>query len=339
MIPEVVSVIIPCCRGAGHLGDAVQSILAQTYAGHEIIVVDDGVTDDTQAVARQHPVRYLRQTPQGAAAARNTGLRLSQGEFLVFLDPEDRLLPEALEAGVRAALQQPECGLVYGLTAGSDPGGALAPALPSGVQASYAGQLRGETLRPLGRALFRRAAFDVVGEFDVDRAPADDYDLYLRLARVFPVHCHQQAVLAARPAQGVAEGQAARQLRGTLETLEAQWEFVRGRDDYEAAYRQGMRHWRRVFGPRLAPEVLTHLQAGHVAEAGRTFATLLRHYPQGLVRSALGPPARWAQRRRHRPGDESRPERARGRADARPPARAGERAAGRAEETAPGRSP
>src|SRR6266446_9539630 len=97
----LVSVVIPCYNQAHFLGEAIDSALAQTYPHLEIVVVDDGSTDNIAAVVARYPgVRYFRQENQGLAAARNTGLRHSVGERLVFLDADDRLMPGAIEVGL-----------------------------------------------------------------------------------------------------------------------------------------------------------------------------------------------------------------------------------------------
>src|SRR5215212_9690625 len=94
--PPLVSVVIPCYNQAHFLSEAIESVLAQTHPNFEIIVVDDGSTDNTSEVAARYPgVRHIRQDNQGLAAARNTGLRESKGTCLVFLDADDRLLPNA----------------------------------------------------------------------------------------------------------------------------------------------------------------------------------------------------------------------------------------------------
>src|SRR5918995_6791294 len=111
----LVTVVIPCYNQAHFLGEAIESVLSQSYKRFEIVVVDDGSTDDTSEVATRYPrVRCIRQENRGLAGARNTGIRHCQGEYVVFLDADDRLLPEALEAGVREPGAHPEGAFVSG---------------------------------------------------------------------------------------------------------------------------------------------------------------------------------------------------------------------------------
>ena len=94
----IVSVVIPSYNHARYLGAAVESVMAQTVRDVEIVIVDDGSTDDTREVAARYPqAKYIYQPNQGLSAARNTGIKHSSGRFLVFLDADDLLLPHALE--------------------------------------------------------------------------------------------------------------------------------------------------------------------------------------------------------------------------------------------------
>jgi glycosyltransferase involved in cell wall biosynthesis len=101
---QLVTVVIPCYNQAHFLGEAIESVLEQTYPHYEIVVVDDGATDNTSEVASRYPgkVRLIRQENRGLSGARNTGIRHSEGEYMVFLDADDRLLPEALERALSA---------------------------------------------------------------------------------------------------------------------------------------------------------------------------------------------------------------------------------------------
>ena len=111
----VVSVIIPCYRQAHFLPEAIESVLAETHRDTEIVVVDDGSPDNTQQVVQRYPtVQSVRQRNQGLAAARNAGFRASKGEYVVFLDADDRLTPNALESHLACFATHPEAGFVVG---------------------------------------------------------------------------------------------------------------------------------------------------------------------------------------------------------------------------------
>src|SRR5215204_5307150 len=111
----LVSVIIPCYNQAHFLGEAIESVLAQSYPHFEIIVVDDGSTDNTFEVASHYSkVRLIRQENRGVSRARNAGLRESEGSYVVFLDADDRLLPGALDAGLECFEAHPESAFVDG---------------------------------------------------------------------------------------------------------------------------------------------------------------------------------------------------------------------------------
>lgn len=108
-----VSVIIPAYNAAQFLADTLQSVRSQSYDDYEIIVIDDGSTDDTRAVVESFPgIRYHYQSNRGPAAARNAGLRLAQGEYLAFLDADDLWRPEMLQSCISILEEHPEIGAV-----------------------------------------------------------------------------------------------------------------------------------------------------------------------------------------------------------------------------------
>jgi glycosyltransferase involved in cell wall biosynthesis len=112
----LVSVIIPVYNGDRYLGEAIESVLRQSYQPLEVIVVDDGSTDTTATVARQFgaAIHYLYQENGGTAAARNLGIQRSQGSFLAFLDADDLWLENKLELQMGAFAEQPTLELVSG---------------------------------------------------------------------------------------------------------------------------------------------------------------------------------------------------------------------------------
>lgn len=122
MVKDLVSTIIPVYNRPVLLGEAVASVLTQTWRPIEIIIVDDGSTDYTPAVAAEiadrHPeiVRVLRQDNAGPGVARQLGLEDSRGEFVQFLDSDDLLLPEKFSMQVEGLRQDADAGISYGLT-------------------------------------------------------------------------------------------------------------------------------------------------------------------------------------------------------------------------------
>ena len=110
-----VSAVIPCYNYGRFLGEAIESVLSQTFSAHEIIVVDDGSTDGTPEVARRYgeKIRYHRTENRGVSAARNAGIALAEGDLIAFLDADDRWLPNKLECQVPVFDGTPGVGLVH----------------------------------------------------------------------------------------------------------------------------------------------------------------------------------------------------------------------------------
>jgi glycosyltransferase involved in cell wall biosynthesis len=112
-IPQV-SVIIPAYNSAKYLPEAIASVLEQTYTDYEIIVINDGSTDNTHEVVTPYldKIRYFEQSNQGVSATRNRGIYLAKGELIAFLDADDIFLPQKLAQQVEILLTQPEIGIV-----------------------------------------------------------------------------------------------------------------------------------------------------------------------------------------------------------------------------------
>lgn len=112
----LVSVIVPAYDDGRWIGEALESILRQTRRADEVIVVDDGSTDDTAAVVARYgpPVRYERQTHAGAGAARNRGVEMAQGDYLAFLDADDLWMDDKLERQLAALAAEPGLDALFG---------------------------------------------------------------------------------------------------------------------------------------------------------------------------------------------------------------------------------
>lgn len=111
-----VSIIMPAYNQENYIGEAVDSVLKQTYENWELIVVDDGSVDATSSIVSKYPdsrIRYLRQTKQGVCVARNLGIRETVGEYVAFLDADDLFHPDKLKVQVEYLNHHPEAGLVF----------------------------------------------------------------------------------------------------------------------------------------------------------------------------------------------------------------------------------
>ncbi len=283
------SVIITCYNQAAFLGQAVESVRRQTFRDCEVVIVDDGSTDDTRVVAGRFPgIRYVRQDNQGLAAARNTGFRESRGAYVVFLDADDRLLPVALEAGVASIEARPECAFVSGHYRRIALDGSFLGWGPRACveRDHYVTLLRRNYIGMHATVLFRRDAIEDAGGYDRHLRACEDYDLFLRIARTRPVHCHDRVVAEYRRHDSNMSLDMRLMLRASLGTLRRQRSHLRGRVEL-SAYRQGLREWRRRYGDALATAVSAQLHEGRWTNALPALLTLLRHDPRGSAARAV----------------------------------------------------
>jgi len=192
-VPEV-SVIIPAYNAARFIGEALQSVLQQTFQDFEIIVVDDGSTDDTARVVAgiaDPRIRYVYQENKGLAGARNHGLRLAQGTFVAFLDADDLWHPMFLERCVTYLRLYPDWAVVYTWATFVDQNNRT---LPQGFRAKLVGKVLCERLRegnvfPIHAALSRARVIKTVGMFDETLSALEDWDLWLRVTSRYQIGC------------------------------------------------------------------------------------------------------------------------------------------------------
>jgi glycosyltransferase involved in cell wall biosynthesis len=185
-ILTTVSVIIPAYNQAQYLAAAIESALAQTYGDLEIIVVDDGSTDQTPTIAQQFggAIHYLRQENRGLSRARNRGLEAAQGQFAAFLDSDDLWHPSYLDQVVAALKSSPRAVGAFAGWQYVDAKGTLLPQaiIPFGAKSS---QLEQDlpwrcAVVPSG-IVVRRQLVQECGGFDPQLSACEDWDLWLRL--------------------------------------------------------------------------------------------------------------------------------------------------------------
>ena len=189
-----VSVIIPAYNQAQYLGDAIQSVLDQSYNDYEIIVIDDGSTDNTREVVAHFgdQVRYIWQENQGLGGARNIGIRAARGEFIGLLDSDDQWLPAFLETMISLTTRYPETAVYYCGVHCIDVDGRDLPQVtrapivvtPGNRNAMYQTLLRANFLIP-STVVMRRSVVIAVGMFEQTLRSihgCEDWDLWLRIA-------------------------------------------------------------------------------------------------------------------------------------------------------------
>lgn len=181
-----ISVIIPAFNQGHYLGEAIQSVIDQTFPDFELVVVDDGSTDNTAQVACSFSdtrVRYIHQENRGLSAARNTGILRSSGEYLTFLDSDDLFVADKLETLLNAMQRDPGLGFVAGQAVLIDEN-----ALPLGkvfdtpLPENPVHLLLWNPLHVCS-VMMRRDWQQKVGLFDESLHAYEDWDMWLRLAR------------------------------------------------------------------------------------------------------------------------------------------------------------
>lgn len=181
----LVSIIIPCYNTGRYLATAIRSALRQTNANVEVVVIDDGSTDNSAEVAKSFKderVRYIHQDNQGLSAARNSGMREALGAFFCFLDADDWLMPEKSETQVAYMQQHPDVGLVAGEYLRCDEHGvelSRGCSKPGQVDPK---ELLVASLWPVNAALVRRWWAERAGPFDISLRAGEDWDFFCRLA-------------------------------------------------------------------------------------------------------------------------------------------------------------
>jgi len=280
----LVSIIVPCYNCRKFLAESIESALAQSHANIEVIVVDDGSTDGTSAIAQSYPVRFIQGTHRGVSAARNLGIRASVGEFLLFLDSDDRLPPDAVAAGLAALQQNPNCGMAVGahnlITQSGEWIATRQKPIP--IRDGYQLLLRSNFIECTSSVILRRACFPESIFFRPSLNGAEDYDLYLRLAQLSPVCSHSQVVSEYRLHSSNASRNSRMMLSHTLAVISEQRPFALKSMRYFMAYLYGSLFWRRKYGRQLTVEMAMSDFELPPHEGISAWSLLARSYPLGI---------------------------------------------------------
>lgn len=198
-----VSVIMPAYNTAAFIGEALDSVSAQTYANFETIVINDGSPDTAELEKALDPYRrrmvYIVQDNRRAAGARNTGIRHARGEYLAFLDSDDWWSPENLATQMTFLEENPSVDMVYadaGFFAGSScPGQTYMEACPSKGPVTFESIVAEETQSCISCTVARKQIIVKAGLFDESLPRCDDYDMWLRVAHCGGKIAYHHAVL------------------------------------------------------------------------------------------------------------------------------------------------
>jgi glycosyltransferase involved in cell wall biosynthesis len=279
----LVSIVITCYNGAVYLAEAIESILNQTYCPIEIILVNDGSTDRSLDVVAGYPmVRTISQSNQGVAKARNRGLQDCQGEFVVFLDQDDRLLPEAIAIGVKNFRLHPECGFVFGQARIINADGSLHPQATATTVHDYYATYDYSTLLlgrgnicPPSTVLFRREVLHQVGGFDATFGLAEDYDMYLKIAQRYAIAYHPLPVTEYRQYEDNYPARKILQLRTDVQAVfQAQQTYIDAHPDSKKNYRRGKIYWRFFWEGIMVHFLLKRIRQGDRQEARQLWTRL-----------------------------------------------------------------
>ena len=195
----MISVVIPAHNAGKFIKRTINSVLAQTYHDYEIIIIDDGSTDDTDEVVKSYgsKVRYIRQENAGTTAARNAGIKSAAGEWIAFLDHDDEWLPEKLELQVKLLRKYPElvwttgnyyrCVCDEGLKAEDYPVEKLEELQKDrGYFESYFSVFLARAWGHTDTMLIKKAVLEDAGLFRVGQIWAEDLDTWFRIAYRWP---------------------------------------------------------------------------------------------------------------------------------------------------------
>lgn len=306
-----VSIIIPSFNSDKHIAETIDSILQQTFADIEIIVVDDGSSDRTCEIVRSYagsPVRLVTQKNSGVCVARNHGLRLAQGNYVCFMDHDDYWFSDKLERQISAFATYPDAGVVYSsfINWHADESGRFpSPAsyeftvAPCEIDPEFSGWIYHQFLVDCwmltSTAMFRKEVLERCGSFDVRLPYSEDWDLWLRVSREYPMIKLRRPTTLYR--QHTCQGnRVVRDIDYRTRLLSA------SAKKWGLSSRDGRHVGRIVFNRQLstyhAMFALSHLQGGKLTIAIRSFVKAWLCYPCDLKLLAYIPAALLGWKRR-----------------------------------------
>lgn len=287
MTDPLVSVIIPCYNQGQFLAEAIDSVLAQTYPHVEIIVVNDGSTDNTVDVAASYgdKIKYIWQENSGVSVARNRGILESRGDYLQFLDADDLITPLKLSQQLEAFFMYPEVGVVYSEGRYIDDTGVdQGPVALNHGSGWVFHRMLSLDQTVIHAPLLRRQYVAAAGLFDASLPAAEDADFWVRMAQQVPFLALPYDHFRYR-VRGISRS------KNWPAVLDAHLEILRryrathGRcKECRRALTAGRKRWLGNCTYEIMKEARALWTAGQKSEAGEKLAWVLRHNPWHLAR-------------------------------------------------------
>ncbi len=197
----LISVIIPTYNRESFIKESIESVLHQTFSDFELIVVDDGSTDDTDTILEffKSDLQYIKQSNQGPSAARNTGIRLAAGNWISFLDSDDLWMPQKLECQIQFVRNFPETRICYTEELWYRKGRRVNPAKKhQKFSGRFYKKMLSLCLISPSSVLIHRSVFDNAGLFDESLPACEDYDLWLRIGARYSIDLISEPLIIKR---------------------------------------------------------------------------------------------------------------------------------------------
>ncbi|MGB5435102.1 MAG: glycosyltransferase [Maribacter sp.] len=258
-ITPLVSVIIPCYNHGKYLSKAIQSVYSQSYPYFELIVVDDGSSDNTKSVCSDYPkVNYVYQENAGLSAARNMGVKHANGDYIVFLDADDWLLDQALEINLNYLKSDVNAAFVSGgyelYYEPEDKSWTIQQEVP---EKHYCKLLEGNFIGMHASVMYRHWVFEKFA-YNVALRFCEDYNLYLQITRYFPMIHHTKLIAVYRKHNHNMSSNYTGMMHSALLVLSYQKKNLKNTAE-KKAYQKGMNYWKSYYSEKIFDNLLDQL--------------------------------------------------------------------------------